>query len=168
MAAARARSGSPQRRSRSQKASDLPAPGGKKEKEIRLPDGTFKTFEVPKGPLHGLAGPEIQKALSKMPNGGRMGGKPVSPKFKAAAAAAKAYGVPPKGITVKEWKNMSHADRLKKRSEDKKRRKKARRSLSPEQKKEKQKRRRSAKEAASKVKRVNSHRVLSAAAAGGA
>ena len=148
----------PQRKA---KKHNVSVPGSKIEREIRLPDGTFKTFEVSKGPLHGLAGPEIQKALSKMPNGGRVGGKPVSPGFKASAASAKAYGVPPKGVSVVTWKNLSHAKRAKKRKEEQKRRKKVRRSLSDEDKKLKQKRRRSSKAGAAKVKRVNSRRVLS-------
>jgi hypothetical protein len=171
MAAARTRSGSPKRgrsRSEREKAFDLPVPDDKIEREIWLPDGTFKTFRVSKGPLHDLAGPEIQEALSKMPNGGRLGGAPISPKFAAAAAAAKVYGVPPKGITVEAWKSMTATERSEKRAEDRERRKIAKVSMSPEQKKAKQKRRRSAKLGASKVKRVNSRHARSMAAVGDA
>ena len=144
------------------------------KRTISLPDGSV-TFDVKKGPLHGLSGVKIQKALKDMPNGGVPGGKPVSPKFKAAAAAAKAYGIPPKGVKVETWKNLSHAERLAMRKAERENIKAYGRSpkgitmeqwkkfspqkraeIAQEAKKTKAKRRKSGKAAAAKVKRVNS------------
>ncbi len=131
-------------------------PKGKKLKEIHVPGGTTESFLVDKGPMEGLAGPKLREALQRMPNGGRRGAKPVSAGFRRAAQSAKAFGVPTKGVKVKDWKRMTHQERGKLRAAEVKRKKKARDSRSPEEKKAKERRRRSGKAAAAKVKRVGS------------
>ncbi len=128
----------------------------KKLKVIRVPGGKTERFLVDKGPLEGLPGTKIQVALESMPNGGRVGAKPVSEGFRRSAASAKAFGVPPKGVKVQEWKLMSPEKRATMRKAEVERKRKARASRSPEEKKAKENRRRSAKAAAEKVRHVGS------------
>lgn len=138
-------------------------PDGQKLKKIKVPgQKNPEVFLVDKGPLEGLPGTKIQEALMSMPNGGKVGAKPVSKGFRRAAGAAKAFGVPPKGWTVDEWvKPMSLERRKALRDKEMERRKAARAAMSPEEKKAKQNRRRSAKAAAGKVKRISPDKMKS-------